>query len=398
MRKSIIQTVLFILIAFVSINSYAQEPVFSQYNLNPIIMNPSLAGINNQWSLYANLRQQWPSLTSKFLTNSISFDTPLNNSFSSSVSFLKNSEGEGFLTSEYFRSSVSHEIVKLKNINDLNFTIRIGMEYQYYRRYIDWSRLVFLDELHPIHGDIYSTSFIIPQEFTRTVNNNFNLGSIITLQNKEGNKSRLNKYLIIGASVHNMIKRSDAFIFNNYFIPRKYTIHGDFWWNKNSFKRLSIIKQSFFYQQQNVFRTLQIGLFETEFQSNPLIFGAFYRSQGILIDNDNDTFESLYFKVGFRHISKKYNLGIKICYSRDFTISELRNNTNGINELVLKIHSLRYGIFMNEEKERRKKITNNIKSSCQFYSDWDYNGNLHNGNFNPVIDKQSSDGLFRIKN
>ena len=86
------------------------------------------------------------------------------------------------------------------------------MEYQYYRRYIDWSRLV-LDELHPIHGDIYSTSFIIPQEFTRTVNNNFNLGSIITLQNKEGNKSRLNKYLIIGASVHNVIKRSDAFIF-----------------------------------------------------------------------------------------------------------------------------------------------------------------------------------------
>ena len=38
------------------------------------------------------------------------------------------------------------------------------------------------------------------------------------------------------------------------------------------------------------------------------------------------------------------------------------------------------------KKGKKKKITNNIKSSKAFYSDWDFNGNLHNGNFNPVID------------
>ena len=137
-----------------------QEPVFGQFNLNPIYMNPALSGLNNVWSLGMNFRQQWPSVTSKFLTQSISIDSPIHGRLSGSLLYLKNIEGEGFLNSNYIRNGTSYSVPLFSN-KGTSIVWKFGLEYQYYSRSIDWSRLVFLDELHPLYGDIYNSSFII---------------------------------------------------------------------------------------------------------------------------------------------------------------------------------------------------------------------------------------------
>ena len=82
-------------------------------------------------------------------------------------------------------------------------------------------------------GNIYSSSFIPPLESVKAVEDNFNTGFLLVSQNYHG-KSKFNTYYVLGASAHNIVKRSDAFLSTNYFIPRKITVHGELWWNKTN--------------------------------------------------------------------------------------------------------------------------------------------------------------------
>ena len=168
---------LILIYSFCSLINFAQEPVFGQFNQSPIYMNPSLSGHNNVWSLNLNLKQQWPSITSKFLTQSISFDTPIYQRLSGSFCYLKNNEGEGFLKSNYYRGGLSYFVpISMKRGRSVSW--KIGLEYQNYSKTIDWTRLVFLDQLHPLLGNINSTSFIPPTtDLTNT--NNFHFGTLL---------------------------------------------------------------------------------------------------------------------------------------------------------------------------------------------------------------------------
>ena len=48
-----------IFLIFSGLKIYAQEPVFSQYYFNPIYLNPALAGMDNNFRLFMNGRNQW---------------------------------------------------------------------------------------------------------------------------------------------------------------------------------------------------------------------------------------------------------------------------------------------------------------------------------------------------
>ena len=57
-------------------NNYAgQEPVFSQFYFNPMYLNPALAGMDNNFRLFVNYKNQWSKVPTLFNTSSISFDT-----------------------------------------------------------------------------------------------------------------------------------------------------------------------------------------------------------------------------------------------------------------------------------------------------------------------------------
>ena len=58
-----------------SLNICAQEPVFSQYYFNPILLNPALAGMDNNFRVFMNGRNQWSKVPSSFNINSVAFDT-----------------------------------------------------------------------------------------------------------------------------------------------------------------------------------------------------------------------------------------------------------------------------------------------------------------------------------
>lgn len=53
---------------------YSQDPIFSQYFLNPLDLNPALAGSIDDPRLFLRYRNQWPSFGSTFVTYQASYD------------------------------------------------------------------------------------------------------------------------------------------------------------------------------------------------------------------------------------------------------------------------------------------------------------------------------------
>ena len=151
---------LFILVIILSFNCKAQEPVFSQYYFNPIYLNPALAGIDNNFRIFMNGRNQWGKVPSSFNTNSVAFDTWENNT-NTALSFMYSTgvEGEGFLRTNNFFAGGAY---RLFDVFPSPVAWQFGFQYQNIAKQIDWSRLVFSDELDPYLGDIYTSNFIAP--------------------------------------------------------------------------------------------------------------------------------------------------------------------------------------------------------------------------------------------
>ena len=82
-----------IFLIFITANYYAQEPVFSQFYFNPLYMNPAMSGMDNNFRLFLNNKNQWSKIPGQFNTTSISFDSWQNFS-NSSLSMLYSSGSE----------------------------------------------------------------------------------------------------------------------------------------------------------------------------------------------------------------------------------------------------------------------------------------------------------------
>ena len=78
---------LVILSFIILINSYGQDPTFSQFYANPLYLSPSFAGATEEYRFGMNYRNQWPAIPGVFHTYSISFDKALIN-FNSGIGVL----------------------------------------------------------------------------------------------------------------------------------------------------------------------------------------------------------------------------------------------------------------------------------------------------------------------
>lgn len=95
------------------ITGYAQQdPLYSQYLNNPILLNPAYAGSNQQWQTTAGYRTQWSG-----------FDgNPTTLNFSSHLSLVDNKVGLGFI-------AIQDKIGETKNTEfNLNYSYRLEVK------------------------------------------------------------------------------------------------------------------------------------------------------------------------------------------------------------------------------------------------------------------------------
>ncbi len=136
---------------FISVLTKAQDPHFSQFFASPLTLNPALTGkFDGQIRLAADYRNQWPSISNAYITESGSVDMSIlkkklgNNVLGIGFSGLSDQSANGALNLNYGSASISyHQALDGTGYN----TLGVGFQGTYSSLSIDQSKLVFEDQI-----------------------------------------------------------------------------------------------------------------------------------------------------------------------------------------------------------------------------------------------------------
>ena len=208
----------------------AQDPVFSLYFNNLVALNPALAGVNGTYNVSSQFRQQWaPIVNNNFSTATANFDLSICSKnvdrYGLGVNLYSNKGGDGFLFNNFVGIDYSFMAInscKKKKAHLLSF----GLEGGWGITYIDWSKLVFSNQLDPRDGIITgSTNHFVSQNYGQR--NYFDAAAGIFYRYKNENKFK-NRFSggNIGLSVHHLPRPNNGLAYNdNYQYPMKLTFH-----------------------------------------------------------------------------------------------------------------------------------------------------------------------------
>jgi len=129
----------------------AQDIHWSQFNANPIFLNPANAGdFNGDLRFVGNRRSQWRSVTEPFTTTSISADKSFGNHFGAGVLFFDDVAGDGkFRTNEFQLNGSYKSNFGVDSASVFHFGAIIGVNY----RQVNWGLLSFDSQYNGIGYD-----------------------------------------------------------------------------------------------------------------------------------------------------------------------------------------------------------------------------------------------------
>jgi len=306
----------------------AQDPQFSQFYANPLYLSPSLTGATDGSRASVNFRDQWPEIPGAFVTYSASFDQFLSRYKSGiGLMFLKDQAGSGKLGTTTVGLLYSYNIPITRT-----WMVRPGINFMYNTRSIDFSKLVFNDQL----AYNTSTSTEIPT-LEKIKYFDFSASAIVySFRHWVGftydHLFMPNQSLLGVSNISNLPRKFSLYG------GSKILINGDL--NKNSEESVSV---TFLYKSQAKYDQLDLGLYWYKYS---MMFGVWYRGIPMLKQykkgyQNND---AAILMVGYK--TETFSVG----YSYDFTISRLISSTGGAHEI-----SLVYVFNQNMKLQKRKK-------------------------------------------
>lgn len=344
MRFTEIKILIIVLFLSSHQNIFCQEPVFTQFQNNPIYLNPALAG-QYKFRLCNVLNSQWFNVPGQFNTQFISIDgkaerkgnkyriqslPSLKDGFLLwGCSFLRNSEGEFSLNTNNVSFILGYG-KEIKTNSKSLLTFSIPLQFSLINKNIDFSNAVFMQNLDPVFGNINSNNFVSPTPSYNypTFSTGVNFSYINNLI-----KSKADYKLNFGGAVSNiLLNELEGFILQNTVDNKKWTFYGTLFLKKSLFFRNSI-----FYQKQNVFETFQITSDLKVDMLENFTFGLLYRHQLVNSSQNKIALESFHIAPTF-FLNQKSDYPIRISLSYGFTLSDLnQSNTKGIAEISMQI-------------------------------------------------------------
>jgi type IX secretion system PorP/SprF family membrane protein len=320
MRKRYITiiTLLTAAVFFIS-KSWGQDPVFSQYYISPMHINPAFAGNTGGINFTLNSRLQWPGLPGAYSTFAASYDQffPDQNS-GIGLRLITDSAGDGAMTSTKVGGVYSYNL----KISEGKF-IRGGLELGFVQTALNWNRFIFLDAIEASGGirtpggGFLPSSEQVPGELSKTYLD-ISSGAIY-----------YNKSFYFGLAVAHLNTPNNSFlrnVGNNYVgLPLLFSLQTgveislD---NNNKSKSNSFISPNLLVLRQAGFHQINGGAY---IQIDKIFGGLWYRHT---IENG----DAVIFNFGVRQGN------LKIGYSFDFTVSELGISTGGSHELGMVIN------------------------------------------------------------
>jgi type IX secretion system PorP/SprF family membrane protein len=298
---------LIVLSFIILIDSFGQDPTFSQFYANALYLSPSFAGATNEYRLAVNYRDQWPAVPGVFNTYSISFDKALTN-FNSGIGVLATYDvaGSGNLSTTNIGLLYSYDF----NINR-EWHIRPGVNFKFYYLGLDIGKLVFNSQ---ITGSGTSPS-VTPPPFDNVADVDFATSALA-----------YNERTWAGITLDHLLKPKTSFYGDDATVPIKINFYGGTQILKQTRlrqKTQDILSVAINFQVQGKFYQSDLGLY---YYKDPLIFGIWYRGIPLVTTQAGDAIIGL---VGIK--TKQLHIG----YSYDFTISNLIGSTGGAHEISL---------------------------------------------------------------
>lgn len=273
----------------------AQDPQFSQYYANPIYTNPAFAGGSNVGRMVLNYRSQWPTIAGTFRTFSASYDEHFD-AINGGIGFIATADEAGVGTLQTFSVSgmYSYQIPLSKSV-----TMRLGVQAGVFQKSINFSKLLFLDQILPRTGVVRATG---EQPITGAIfYPNFSTGGIV-----------YSNSFYAGVAINNLTTPAQGFYKSNESkIPMRFTVHGGLVRpvkkNKDP-KKATNLYPNVLYMQQGASVQLNLGMY---YNNGPIVYGAYFRQT-------KENPDALILLLGIRTPK------VKIGFSYDATVSDAR--------------------------------------------------------------------------
>ncbi|MEM7105048.1 MAG: PorP/SprF family type IX secretion system membrane protein [Bacteroidota bacterium] len=142
------RTVLLLMVlSFAVVDANAQDPSFSQFYANRIYLNPAFTGVDGGLAFTSSIRNQWTRVPGGFQTYYLSGEIQypcLSSGFG--LTFFQDLEGEASLKTQSVGFTYAYTIGTDQS------NIHIGLGSRWVEKSIDWSRLIFSDQIDPVFG------------------------------------------------------------------------------------------------------------------------------------------------------------------------------------------------------------------------------------------------------
>jgi type IX secretion system PorP/SprF family membrane protein len=299
-----------------SLNSFAQDHMYSQFFNSPLYLNPALTG-QFQGDLRMNLiyRNQFTSVPGSlnYISASIDYNIP---KFGGGIGmlFTRSSEGTAYLAKNNISGIYSY------SIGSEDFVLSFGLQAGITNSTIDWSKLVFGDQIDSRLGFINgSVSAAAQPGFNSKFY--FDAGGGINLVAGEFD---------LGASLMHVNRPNESFTGTPSKLPMRITGHVSYRWDlnpddNNDEEQKSYVIPSVVLYKQSTAQSYSIGF---QYKRSNINAGLWYRSGGI--SGPSAVVVSLIFDL---FINKDGGEKLRLGVSHDVPVSGLNySNTSGTTE------------------------------------------------------------------
>ncbi|MCB0634186.1 MAG: type IX secretion system membrane protein PorP/SprF [Lewinella sp.] len=144
-----------------------QDPFFTHFYGNEALFNPALTGNSGALSIKLKAKHQWhSSSTAGYRTYLAALEESLPCSFFDyGVSVLQDMEGDSYLRTQQFGVGLASPLPIATGLSGNLLQLRLGINILWAQQYVDYSRLLFIDQLDPKYGQTNANGQSIPTAF-----------------------------------------------------------------------------------------------------------------------------------------------------------------------------------------------------------------------------------------
>ncbi len=297
----------------------AQDPIYSQFYAAPLQLNPAFAGNAFAPFIAVNYRSQFSAFNggAAYSTYSVSYDQFLEGLNSGiGISIMNDDAGQGIYKKTYASVDYSYKIKINENLN-----AKMGIQAGLIQSNLDWTRLIFSDQLDAQTGPYNNDGSTRPSQETKPQNNsnsNFDVSTGFLVYGTKFYGGFTAKHL---TTPYIGFKSSNAGLIG---IPIQFNVHAGYEFTLSEATRSkpsSYVTPNIMVVKQADFTQIVGGAYTG---IGPVFAGAWMRYSGGP--------ESVIALIGFR---QDY---FKIGYSYDYTISGLSGKTGGTHEISFTVN------------------------------------------------------------